>query len=227
MDAAERGARVPAAATGVIMPPSFVRPWRERAMMLVYTIGHSNQEIERFVELLRAHAIEVVVDVRSAPISSYCPQFDKELLSKLLMRSGVRYVFLGRELGGRPDNAEFFDERGHALYDRMAAAETFRAGIARMQRDHGDGHAALMCSEEDPRDCHRHLLLARVLDAAGVEVRHIRGDGTVQSYREVVEAVKNEGGVVQLELFPTKEADAWRSTRSVLPKKRPASFSGP
>ena len=195
--------------------------------MVIYTIGHSNHEIERFVELLRTHAIAMVVDVRSSPFSKYCPQFDKELLPKLLAPHGIRYAFFGRELGGRPDGDEFYDDVGRALYERMAASERFRGGIAQLVADHGDGHAALMCGEEDPAECHRHLLLGRVLDAAGVEVRHIRGDGTVQTYRAVVEAAqKSESGVLQLELFPAEEIDAWRSTRSVLPKKRPASSSG-
>ena len=196
--------------------------------MVIYTIGHSNHEIERFVELLRVHAIATVVDVRTSPFSKYCPQFDKELLQTLLARQGIQYVFLGRELGGRPDGDEFYDAAGHALYERMAESERFRVGIAQLVADHADGHAALMCGEEDPAECHRHLLLARVLDAAGVEVRHIRGSGTVQSYRAVIEAAKkSESGVLQLELFPTEETHAWRSTRSVLPRKPPASSSGP
>ena len=84
---------------------------------------------------------------------------------------------------------------------------------------------ALMCSEEDPAHCHRHLLVARVLVARGVPVQHIRGDGRLQAETDLAAAQARatvpEG---QMPLFDLEETTVWKSTRSVLPKNtRPPS----
>jgi len=67
----------------------------------IYTIGHSNHSLDKFVELLKRHGITVVVDVRSAPYSRFHAQFNKEELKHALRERGLGYVFLGRELGGQ------------------------------------------------------------------------------------------------------------------------------
>ncbi len=85
----------------------------------IYTIGHSNQELASFLALLTMHGVEVVVDVRSAPYSRYAPQFDKRALETAVVGAGMRYLYLGKELGGRPDGAEFYDSDGRAIYSRV------------------------------------------------------------------------------------------------------------
>jgi uncharacterized protein (DUF488 family) len=194
-------------------------------MGTVFTIGHSSHSIELFVELLAKHAIQVLVDVRSAPYSRYAPQFDRELVQRSLNQAGVKYLFLGRELGGRPDNQDYYDGDGHVLYSRMTADPAFVAGIERLERGMAEFRVALMCGEEDPAHCHRRLLVARVLIERRHEVLHIRGDGSVVSdddvARESRKALVNE----QPALFAELDEDQWRSTASVLPKKVPASSS--
>jgi uncharacterized protein (DUF488 family) len=69
-------------------------------MSSFFTIGHSNHEFPAWLALLRRHAVEVVVDTRSSPYSKYVPQFDKELMQRSLEQAGIRYLFLGAELGG-------------------------------------------------------------------------------------------------------------------------------
>src|SRR5579871_3977660 len=87
-------------------------------MGTVYSIGHSSHAAELFSELLARHAIQVLVDVRSAPYSRYAPQFDREILQQSLQKANVKYLFLGRELGGRPGNLDYYDADGHVLYSR-------------------------------------------------------------------------------------------------------------
>jgi uncharacterized protein (DUF488 family) len=194
-------------------------------MGTVFTIGHSAHSIEVFAELLGKHAIQVLVDVRSAPYSRYAPQFDRDLIQRSLNQAGVKYLFLGRELGGRPDNQDYYDRDGHVLYSRMTADPAFVAGIERLERGMAEFRVALMCGEEDPAHCHRRLLVARVLIERGHEVLHIRGDGSVVTdddvARESRKALVNE----QPALFAELDEDQWRSTASVLPKKTPASSS--
>lgn len=152
---------------------------------MLWSIGHSNHPIERVVDLLCAYEIQVLVDVRSTPYSRYSPQFGQEALAVSVARAGVKYVYLGDELGGRPREARYWDGAERVMYDELAASELFVSGIERLERGTGTYRCAVMCSEEDPRMCHRHMLVARVMNTRGVEMRHIRGDGRCETFGEV------------------------------------------
>ena len=169
--------------------------------MTVLSIGHSNHPLDVFRDLLRRHAVVVLVDVRSSPYSRYATQFNRESLAAYLKGEGIEYRYFGDALGGRPPGHNFYDERGRVLYDLLAQSCEFRAGIERLIRLANGRRVALLCSEEDPTDCHRRLLLGRVLQARGVEVIHLRGDGRAQTEADVAreERQRKTGG--QLALF--------------------------
>jgi uncharacterized protein (DUF488 family) len=185
----------------------------------IYSIGHSNHSMDTFLGLLRQHAIDVLADVRSAPYSKYCPQFDKQALEAAVPEASLQYLYLGRELGGRPDGAEYYDENGYVLYWRRAQASEFLDGVERLERGRQQYRIALMCSEEDPAGCHRHLLIGRVLAARGVALEHIRGDGRLQTADDLVSP--------QMALFADLEESAWKSIRSVSPREPRATSSPP
>lgn len=190
-------------------------------MGTVYTIGHSSHAAEVFSELLVKHGMQVLVDVRSAPYSRYAPQFDHDILPQSLNKVGIKYLFLGRELGGRPNKQEYYDADGHVVYSRITSDPAFIGGIERLERGMMEFRIALMCGEEDPAHCHRRLLVTRVLMDRGHQVLHIRGDGRVMTDEEVSaesgKSLVNE----QPALFAELDEDQWRSTASVLPKKAP------
>jgi uncharacterized protein (DUF488 family) len=194
-------------------------------MGTVYTIGHSAHTFELLSELLAKHAIQVLVDVRSAPYSRYAPQFDREILQHFLNETSVKYLFLGRELGGRPNNPEYYDADGHVLYSRITSDAGFVAGVERLERGMAEFRIALMCGEEDPAHCHRRLLVARVLIERGHEVLHIRGDGRVDTDQDVARTSGKSLVNEQPALFAELDEDQWRSTASVLPKKAQANSS--
>jgi uncharacterized protein (DUF488 family) len=192
----------------------------------VYTIGHSNHSMEVFVGLLRQHAIDVLADVRSSPYSKYSPQFNADVLKVAVRNAGMSYVFLGAELGGRPTAAQFYDGEGHVLYWKIAETPGFRDGIDRVMKGSHSHRIALMCGEEDPADCHRRLLITRVLEQRGVCVQHIRGDGRLLSERDLAaELARNKDHGQQL-LFEIGEPE-WKSTQSVLDTSRPSSSLSP
>ena len=147
----------------------------------LWSIGHSNHAIEAFVELLRRHAIAQLADVRSAPFSRHWPQFNRDDLAYALKTAGITYVFLGRELGGKPDNPALRGPSGIPDYDAIAATPLYAAGLERLQAVGAARRTAFMCSEADPAHCHREKLVARSLRAAGWQVRHILSNGTIQS----------------------------------------------
>ena len=189
----------------------------------VVTIGHSNHSAAHFLGLLNTHGIQVVVDTRSQPYSNYSTQFDQKDLKEVLTAAGIRYLFLGRELGGRPEGEEYYDAEGHVLYDRVAKTPIFQEGLARLVRGIREYPVALLCAEENPAACHRRLLIGRVLIGQGVRVDHIRGDGKLQTEEEVAaEADPNRN---QLSLFQKAEAELWKSIPSVLRKKKQSSSS--
>lgn len=180
----------------------------------IWTIGHSNHAFERFAELLRSERIEFVVDVRSYPYSRVAPQFNRESLDDALRKMGARYLFLGEELGGRPSLDEQYDEQGRARYDLMAQMPAFQASVQRLLKGCQEHRVALMCSEGQPGECHRRLLVGKVLADRGVQLCHILPSGAIQ--REDSVSLNPDQG--QVSLFG-KEA-AWRSTRSVSRRRR-------
>ena len=197
----------------------------EAGRLEVFTVGHSNVRQEAFIALLKTHGIEVLVDVRSAPYSKYVPHFNGDTLKRAVVAAGIKYLYLGRELGGRPAEPGFYDACGHVRYDLVAKSAAFVGGIERLVRGIAEHRVALMCNEEDPSECHRRLLVGRVLAEHGVAVRHIRGDGRIQSEQDLADQeAKHEHATSQQEFaFAVKEEPEWKSTRSVSragPRKR-------
>jgi len=198
---------------------------KDKRMSTFFTLGHSNHSIDAWLALVRQHEIEVVVDTRSSPYSKYVPQFDKELIQRSLEDAGIRYLFLGAELGGRPANPEYYDASGRVVYGRLRDDARFKAAIARLETGIERFKVALVCGEEDSAHCHRRLLIGRVLTERGHTMLHIRGDGRVESDATVAIASGKSLADAQAELFAELEEDKWRSTASVLRKRAPASSS--
>jgi uncharacterized protein (DUF488 family) len=147
--------------------------------MRLFTIGHSNITIEAFLELLHRHGVEVLVDVRTAPYSRYCPQFNGAELRQAAEASGLRYHFAGQALGGKPVDETLRGEDGTPDYDKIAATERYQEGLRELIDLAASGRVVIMCSEGDPARCHREKLIARSLRGHGVEVKHILPDGSV------------------------------------------------
>jgi uncharacterized protein (DUF488 family) len=181
----------------------------------LFSIGHSNHPLERFLALLLQNRIEVLVDARSHPYSRFAPHFATASLKEAVTSAGIKYLFMGKELGGRPDGDEFYDKDGHVLYWRVAETQLFLDGIERLENGIAKYRVALMCSEENPSVCHRRLLVGRVLAARGIEFEHIRGNGRVQTEKEVRADEERRRTDGQIEFFGEPPRDnAWRSVQS-------------
>jgi len=170
---------------------------------MIYTIGHSNHPIDRFVALLQQHGIDAVADVRSTPYSRFNPQYRKERLQAALADAGIRYVFLGEELGARSKDPACYDESGRVSYVRLAATDLFRRGIERLLTGMQNHRIAIMCAEREPLDCHRTILVARELEKAGVPVTHILKDGTLEPHRHAMELLASSRKLTETDLFRT------------------------
>jgi uncharacterized protein (DUF488 family) len=193
--------------------------------LTVITVGHSNVTRDQFLQLLLHAGVEVLVDVRTSPYSRYAPQFNEPDLKAAAQSLDLKFVPMGEQLGGRPRGVHLYDPEGHVVYARVAREDFFRAGIERLVRGARTHRIAIMCSEENPVDCHRRLLVGRVLVDEGVTVLHLRGDGRLQTEPQVrAEEIALHPDRIQIGMF-TSEEDTWRSTRSVSPNARPQSSS--
>jgi len=155
-------------------------------MHTIYTVGHSTRTIEQLIELLRAHGIEELVDVRTVPRSRHNPQFGKEELAASLQHAGIVYTHLGK-LGGLRyatkdsvnlgwQNTSF---RGFADY--MATPE-FQAGLEELKALAEEKTVTIMCAEAVPWRCHRSLI-ADALTIQGWQVLHIQSRKTASPHK--------------------------------------------
>ena len=171
---------------------------------VVCTIGHSTHTIEVFLELLRKHHITAVADVRSAPFSRFNPQFNKETLQGALATHGIKYVFLGRELGARSDDPACY-VNGRVQYARLARAASFQAGLERVMEGASEYRIAMMCAEKEPLECHRTLLVARALAEHGVDIVHILADGSLESHESAMTRLLDIVGLPPHDLFGSRQ----------------------
>jgi uncharacterized protein (DUF488 family) len=201
---------------------TFVLPGQpNEAPTIIYTAGYSNLPLAAFLANLHAHGVQVLVDVRSKPYARYTPHFNKDQIEASARAAGLDYLYLGRDLGGMPDNPGFYDDEGYVLYDRIAATEGFQASMARLLDGLRQGlRLALTCGEDNPRQCHRRLLLGRVLRERGVAVAHILADGTLLPEAALLEEERKAPR--QLSLFKDgTAAQAWKSARASAPRRMP------
>jgi hypothetical protein len=194
------------------------------AASMIYTIGHSKHPIERFVALLQRHGVDALADVRSTPYSRFNPQFNREKLQASLAAAGIRYVFLGEELGARSKDASCYDEEGRVSYAKLARTVPFRAGIERLLTGMQQHRIAIMCAEREPLDCHRTILVSRELEKAGVPVNHILQDGSLEPHRQTMSRLASDLKLASTDLFRTPDElieDAYEKQGSRIAYVRP------
>lgn len=169
----------------------------------ILTIGHSNHPIESFFDAIRTAGGTELVDVRTNPVSRWNPQFEQSALTASAPRARFGYRWAGRFLGGRPSREELVVD-GVASYPLMAETPEFARGIDRVTELAQAGLPVLVCSERDPLDCHRCLLVSRRLVANGLRIGHIPFTGAIELHEEVeerlvAEVTKARGGKKALE----------------------------
>ena len=147
--------------------------------MKIYTVGHSNIPFIEFLELLKSHEIKKLVDVRSSPYSKYASQFNREELKSALKNAGINYYYLGHLIGGKPEGKQFYVD-GKVDYELIEQDKSYQEGIHKLMEEASSANTVIMCSEENPTQCHRHKLITPSLTKNGWIVLHIRGNGRTQ-----------------------------------------------
>ena len=156
-------------------------------MPAVLTIGHSTRTWQELLDLLRAHGVKRVIDVRSIPRSRHNPQFNRETLARKLRSARIGYVHL-QKLGGLrhthrdSPNTGWRNPSFRGFADYMQTSE-FEAGLHRLIKLAGQKRSAMMCAEAVPWRCHRSLI------ADALTVRGIRVDDIMSMKRSQVHAL--------------------------------------
>lgn len=179
----------------------------------IFTIGHSTLSYESFLQLARAAHITAIADVRTSPYSRYYPHFNREVLKEKLGRDDIAYVFLGKQLGGRPADKSLFD-KGVADYEKMALQLSFKAGLKRVVDGTKKFQIALMCSEHNPLDCHRCLLVGRALAEQRQSIRHIMANGEIAHQSDIEQELLRLSGRQTKDLFASREEELAAAYRS-------------
>ena len=183
-------------------------------MPTLYTLGHSNHDLDTFMRLLRRHGVDVLVDVRTVPYSRRHPQFRKRDLEGACKEAGVDYRWRGEQLGGikRDSVCRTFDAAAGRPGFIEALGELVTLARAQVP--------AIMCAEKEPMACHRTALVCRHLaarpDARDLAIRHIRADGTLEDNRDFERRLVAAMGIDADDLFagdPVQDAYAALSAK--------------
>lgn len=154
--------------------------------MSLFTIGHSNQSQEEFLKLLNLYNIDYVLDVRSTPYSQYTCQFNKDVINEFLCKNGIKYYPMGAYFGARQSDRGLYNEDGYLDFEKTRESEQFIIGQNSVLKGLELGHRiALMCTEKDPFDCHRAIMVARSFELIPVCVSHIHLDGHLETQKEL------------------------------------------
>ncbi len=166
----------------------------------LYTIGHGNRKAEDFLALLKEFGIEYLIDVRSQPYSKFNPQFNQNELKFFLERNGIKYVFMGDNIGGRPKDTSCYDSEGKVDYEVVKTKDFFINGIERLKTAYNkDVNVVIMCSESKPCECHRSKLIGKVLNTDNIILRHIDENGKVKDQATVINELNK--GLSAIDLF--------------------------
>lgn len=154
----------------------------------LYTIGHSQHPFDFFIQLLKAYNVNYILDVRSTPYSKYAEAYNRNKVEKRLQRHEIRYWFMGNFFGARPSKRELYSKDGYLDFEKVMKSEQFQKGMDSVFKGLNLGNnIALMCTEKDPMDCHRAIMVARAFSLEGMDVKHILQDGQIQTQQELDE----------------------------------------
>ncbi len=152
---------------------------QEIRVMLIYTIGHSTHPIEFFLNLIKTHRINCIVDVRSIAASRFNPQYNKKALQNSLTENNILYMHFEKEFGARQTNPAVLNDAGQVDFEKVRQSAEFRNGVVRLKDGIQKGYTiALMCAEAEPLDCHRFGMITPALQESGFDVKHILKDNS-------------------------------------------------
>lgn len=184
--------------------------------MEVFTIGYAGLNKDKICDILKSHDIQAIADVRSSPYSKTFPDFSKEHLKTWLQEKGIRYVYLGLELGPR-SHVESHYIGDQVQFDILSKTELFQTGMRRLRNGSETMKIAIMCAENDPMTCHRSLLVAEYGKGSDLTFTHILKNGSLETHQAMmIRAMKTHN--IAPDMFTSHE-DCLKITHEKLCRK--------
>ena len=184
---------------------------------VVYSVGYTAFEQEELIGILKELSISCLIDVRSVPMSSYSPQYNKGVFDKVLKENGIRYRNY-QEFGARQDDANYYSDDDYLDFDKYVKSELFISGMEKVEAGINLGFRfVFMCAEKDPINCHRAIMVTRAFSESGYEVFHIRPHKEKKYYLESQGDLEkrlvklNGDNIDQLSLFENDEVRICRA----------------
>ena len=154
-------------------------------MDCLFTIGYSWIDINEFPSILHKYNINVIVDVRSVPYSQRFPDFNRESLKNILKRNKINYIFMGKEFGARRNESDVYHD-GVVDFSRVFQSKLFLEGVKRVEKGLKDGYTiSFLCSEKDPLDCHRTIMISQYFSKIGLKICHIIQGSKLITQRDI------------------------------------------
>lgn len=159
-------------------------------MYNVYSIGHSTLYKKLFFEHLHKYSVQVLIDVRTKPYSTYCPEYNREALRDECIRQKIYYRWWGDRMGGKPTDRKFLTKNGAFDYGQMAKEPAFQEALATIAASAQNGVICIMCSEGKPEICHRAREIGRELFVQyGINMQHILTNGTLTDEQQLLSQI--------------------------------------
>ncbi|EGT5081794.1 TPA: DUF488 domain-containing protein [Clostridioides difficile] len=155
--------------------------------MEIFAIGHSNYPYDKLINMIKKYDINCVVDIRETPYSKYNIQYNKEAFNESLRNSGFIYIYMGKEFGAKRNNKDVYTQEGYADFEKVAKEDIFLNGIERLKKGCQMGYRiVLLGAMQEPIRCHRSILVGKVLNKEGFDVKYIMHEGNL-TYQEDIE----------------------------------------
>ncbi|HBH3651901.1 TPA: DUF488 domain-containing protein [Clostridioides difficile] len=155
--------------------------------MEIFAIGHSNYPYDKLIDMIKKYDINCVVDIRETPYSKYNIQYNKEAFNESLRNSGFVYIYMGKEFGAKRTNKDVYTQEGYADFEKVAKEDIFLNGIERLKKGCQMGYRiVLLGAMQEPIRCHRSILVGKVLNKEGFNVKYIMHEGNL-AYQEDIE----------------------------------------
>ncbi|HBG0719971.1 DUF488 domain-containing protein [Clostridioides difficile] len=155
--------------------------------MEIFAIGHSNYPYDKLINMIKKYDINCVVDIRETPYSKYNIQYNKEAFNESLRNSGFIYTYMGKEFGAKRTNKDVYTQEGYADFEKVAKEDIFLNGIERLKKGCQMGYRiVLLGAMQEPIRCHRSILVGKVLNKEGFDVKYIMHEENL-AYQEDIE----------------------------------------
>ena len=160
---------------------------------MLYTVGYSGFNTGDFLSLLSRYSINVLIDVRSNPFSSRFSDYNKPQLECLLKQNHIHYYNYDKEFGARQPEQRFYQQYGFLDFEMFASSENYNQGYRKIETGLKKNYiVALMCSEKDPMDCHRAIMISRTFNENGHSVLHLSPDKNPITQAEIEKRLLNK-----------------------------------